>query len=377
VLKREVRSVLLNQDLIPDVSLDSKRTVKVVQKEAKRAGAQPFEQKRRQLEQRTVTPAAPEKKPSMVAETMPAWTDLPQKQTAVAAVEEPAIQTADSAIKEPAIQTADAAIKEPAMQTADAVVKEPVIQTAESVAKEPTIPTVNAVTVAKEPANPSLQPPAGKTTPAPQQLTFADEGFLAQAARPKHRLIGQLFQTYWLIEYDKKLFIMDQHAAHEKVNYERFMKHRKEKSKRYVQQVSPPIVVTMTPKEAAAYEEYKDYFAEFGFEISDFGDSEYAIHGVPTDLYGIADKDAFIGLLDEIVENVHGTQADMIAGKIATMACKASVKGGQRLSFEEAEQLIDELLTLDSPFTCPHGRPTIISMTQTEIEKKFKRIQDR
>ena len=169
---------------------------------------------------------------------------------------------------------------------------------------------------------------------------------------------------------------MDQHAAHEKVNYERFMKRTKDKKKKYIQQLSPAIVVTLTPKEAVVYEEYKEFFADFGFEIESYGGTEYCIQGVLTDLYGIADKDAFVKLLDEISENVHGTDTSMIADKIATMACKASVKGNQKLSVIEAQALINELMTLDSPFTCPHGRPTIISMTQTEIEKKFKRIQN-
>ena len=210
----------------------------------------------------------------------------------------------------------------------------------------------------------------------PEQMSFLDASFIKDKDYAKYQIIGQLFKTYWLIEYDKKLFIMDQHAAHEKVNYERFMKHMKDKKNKYVQQLSPAIVITLSPKEAVVYEEYKEFFADFGFEIESYGGTEYCIQGVPTDLYGIADKDAFVKLLDEISENVHGTDTSMIADKIATMACKASVKGNQRLSVAEAQALINELMTLDSPFTCPHGRPTIISMTQTEIEKKFKRIQN-
>lgn len=318
VLKQEVRKVLLQEDLIPELSVEQEKRPKIELVKSAPRGAQPFEANRKLQEK-----IQPEKK-----ETVPLPKGTPVVAYPPAKEEALALKETHSYVQEPAVPIAEK--REPAVSS----------------------PT------------------------KPQQMTFLEEPFLKKAARPDHRVIGQLFQTYWLIEYDHKLFIMDQHAAHEKVNYERFMKHLKENTKRYIQQVSPPVVVTLSPKEAAVYQEYKDYFADFGFEIEDFGGEEYTICGVPTDLYGIADKDAFVELLDEIVENVHGTDTTMIADKIATMACKASVKGNQRLSFEEADALIDELLTLESPFTCPHGRPTIISMTQTEIERKFKRIQN-
>ncbi|MBQ4232294.1 MAG: DNA mismatch repair protein MutL, partial [Lachnospiraceae bacterium] len=209
------------------------------------------------------------------------------------------------------------------------------------------------------------------------QQTFYETPLLKEEAKPYHKVIGQLFRTYWLIEYDNKLFIMDQHAAHEKVNYERFMKRYKAHEGRYTQVVNPPIIVSLTPKEIDGYERFKDYFYDMGFDIEHFGGDEYSIHGVPTDMFGIADKEAFITLIDEVCEDIKDHDSDTIIINIATKACKASIKGGQKISYEEVDSLINQLMECDSPFTCPHGRPTLISMTKNEIEKKFKRIQDK
>lgn len=358
VIKSEVRNVLYHQDLIPELPVKEEKRVKVTIDKSKPIPAQPFEtirKKREQNQNLSYTTAA--------AEFQAAKAPMVKEETPYKA--EHTVNTASHSSTLSEDETAKAK-KEPLQRE---TVKE------ESVKKQPVEEEGSKPQPAK--ASPVLEEPQPAEATKPKQLTFLEHSFLEKEARPDHRVIGQLFKTYWLIEYDRKLFIMDQHAAHEKVNYERFMKHYREKKNRYIQQLSPPILITMTPKEAAAYEEYKEYFAEFGFEIEYFGGNEYTICGVPTDLYGIAEQDAFIELLDELVENVNGTNTNMIPDKIATMACKASVKGNQQLSFAEADKLIDELLTLDSPFTCPHGRPTIISMTQAEIEKKFKRIQDK
>ena len=192
-------------------------------------------------------------------------------------------------------------------------------------------------------------------------------------ARPDRKILGQLFKTYWLIEYEDQLFIMDQHAAHEKVNYERLMKNFKEKEI-YSQRLEPPMVVTVSMMEAEALERYKDAFAGLGFTIESFGGNEYCIREVPANLYGIGERDLFMELLDAVSQENGTMDTEVIASKIATMACKMSIKGNQRVSLMEVEHLLDELMKLENPYQCPHGRPTIIKMSKYEIDKKFKRI---
>ena len=167
--------------------------------------------------------------------------------------------------------------------------------------------------------------------------------------------------------------IMDQHAAHEKVKYEKFIKALKEKQVSS-QMLNPPLVVTMTGQQENVYKEYADVFAGLGFEIEEFGGNEYAVRAVPTDLYGCNEKELFEEVLDELSQGPVRGNATVIEEKIASMSCKAAVKGKMSMSFAEVEALLDQLLVLDNPYNCPHGRPTIISMTKYEIEKKFKRI---
>lgn len=221
-------------------------------------------------------------------------------------------------------------------------------------------------------AGQSEQAPAVKTEP-PKQLDLFDEKMLTKENRPRYRILGQIFDTYWLIAFTDKLFIVDQHAAHEKVKYERLMKHYHEKDI-VTQTLNPPIVVTLSAKEEATFLSCKDVFAGLGFEIEDFGGREYALRGVPVDLYGQEEKALFLSVLDEMSEGPLHKDLTVVEEKLATMACKSAVKGNHSFSFAEMEALIDELLTLDNPYNCPHGRPTIISMSKYEIEKKFKRI---
>ena len=214
--------------------------------------------------------------------------------------------------------------------------------------------------------------PSVKAEP-PKQLDLFEEKMLTKENRPRYRILGQIFDTYWLIAFSDKLFIVDQHAAHEKVKYERLMKHYHEKDI-VTQTLNPPIVVTLSAKEEATYLSCKDVFAGLGFEIEDFGGREYALRGVPVDLYGQEEKTLFLSVLDEMSEGPLHKDLTVVEEKLATMACKSAVKGNHSFSFAEMEALIDELLTLDNPYNCPHGRPTIISMSKYEIEKKFKRI---
>ena len=233
-------------------------------------------------------------------------------------------------------------------------------------------PTEPAAPGTAMPANAEQAAPAVKAEP-PKQLNLFEEKMLTKENRPRYRILGQIFDTYWLIAFTDKLFIVDQHAAHEKVKYERLMKHYHEKDI-VTQTLNPPIVVTLSAKEEATYLSCKDVFAGLGFEIEDFGGREYALRGVPVDLYGQEEKTLFLSVLDEMSEGPLHKDLTVVEEKLATMACKSAVKGNHSFSFAEMEALIDELLTLDNPYNCPHGRPTIISMSKYEIEKKFKRI---
>lgn len=207
----------------------------------------------------------------------------------------------------------------------------------------------------------------------PEQQTLFTEPLLSEKARIHHRLIGQLFDTYWLIQYGNQLYIMDQHAAHEKVNYERLMEAYRKKE-RITQFVSPPMVISLTRAEEAILEEFKSEFERIGFTIEPYGGREYAISEIPANLYGINEKELFLEMLSDLEDRGSMQPSELIASKLASMSCKAAIKGGQKISFKEADALVSQLLTLENPYACPHGRPTIITMTKYELEKKFKRI---
>lgn len=207
----------------------------------------------------------------------------------------------------------------------------------------------------------------------PEQQTLFTEPLLSEKARIHHRLIGQLFDTYWLIQYGNQLYIMDQHAAHEKVNYERLMEAYRKKE-RITQFVSPPMVISLTRAEETILEEFKSEFERIGFTIEPYGGREYAISEIPANLYGIDEKELFLEMLSDLEDRGSMQPSELIASKLASMSCKAAIKGGQKISFQEADALVSQLLTLENPYACPHGRPTIITMTKYELEKKFKRI---
>ena len=210
-------------------------------------------------------------------------------------------------------------------------------------------------------------------TAEPEQLDLFDGKLLDPKARLKHKLIGQLFDTYWMVEYNEQLFIIDQHAAHEKVLYENTIKSLK--TRQYdMQMVDPPIILTLNMNEELLLEKYMDYFTGIGFEIEPFGGREYAVRGVPANLFSIAKKELLTEMIDGLSEDMSVHNPDIIYEKVASMSCKAAVKGHHTMSFQEANVLIDQLLDLETPYACPHGRPTIISMSKYELEKKFKRI---
>ena len=198
-------------------------------------------------------------------------------------------------------------------------------------------------------------------------------GFLDIAAKPDRRILGCAFRTYWIVEYGDRLFMIDQHAAHEKVLYTRFMKEY-ETSSVSSQQIEPPIVVSLNMDEQALYEEYSDAFSRAGFEIEPFGGREYKISAVPHHMSALGSKRLFNEMLDHLEVSSDPKKLEIYIHRVATEACKAAVKGGDVLSVREAEALLDELFTCEDPYHCPHGRPTIISFSEKDLEKRFKRI---
>ena len=216
------------------------------------------------------------------------------------------------------------------------------------------------------------QKEASADTP-PVQMELFEEKLLSPEARIRHKLIGQIFDTYWLVQFGDNFYIIDQHAAHEKVYYERFVKEFREQTITS-QYISPPMIVSLNLQEEALLNANRSYFRDFGFEIEPFGGKEYCISAVPSNLYGLGEEELFLEMLDHLAGEGEKDAFGIFASRLATMACKAAVKGNHRMSPQEADKLIDELLTLENPYHCPHGRPTIISMTKAELEKKFKRI---
>lgn len=225
----------------------------------------------------------------------------------------------------------------------------------------------------KTPKTSTAYEPAQVVTGTQQTLGDYDKVFLTESAKKQFSIIGQLFKTYWLIEFEDKLYIIDQHAAHEKVLYEKTMARLANKDFTS-QRISPPIVMTLDARESEMLEKYRPQIEQFGYEVEHFGGKEYMISAIPDNLFNIDMKDLFIEMLDDFSNATVRQTPDIITEKVASMSCKAAVKGNDKLTLPEINKLIDELLSLDNPYNCPHGRPTIISMSKYEIEKKFKRI---
>ena len=226
---------------------------------------------------------------------------------------------------------------------------------------------------AKAPETSTAYEPAQVVTGTQQTLGDYDKVFLTESSKKQFSIIGQLFKTYWLIEFEDKLYIIDQHAAHEKVLYEKTMARLANKDFTS-QRISPPIVMTLDARECEMLEKYRPQIEQFGYEVVHFGGKEYMISAIPDNLFNIDMKDLFIEMLDDFSNSTGRQTPDIITEKVASMSCKAAVKGNDKLTLPEINKLIDELLSLDNPYNCPHGRPTIISMSKYEIEKKFKRI---
>lgn len=208
-----------------------------------------------------------------------------------------------------------------------------------------------------------------------EQLSFPVEKFISEEARKKHRIVGQVFKTYWIIEYEEKMYIVDQHAAHEKVMFERLMRKMKEKQV-ISQQLLPPKVLHLGGVEYETVISKMDLFKQTGFDLEEFGDDSVVVRAMPDDIMGVDPQALFDALLNAITEDAGKISPDFFVEKLSGMACKAAIKGNTEITMMEADKLIEEMLALDNPYNCPHGRPTMIALTKTELERKFKRIQN-
>lgn len=373
MLSEKIAITLRNREMIPDASLEDEKSIQKKEQEDRKASwkehtPEVFEKKREES-YRVMEAAKYEAVPKDRREFIqkPIWQETHAGiQTSLRKPEPVSEQTevqsiAPAATPEP--KEDDFFVEaEPLKPTS----LEPVIcpETAE------VMEAVDGIPAEKQPSAMDMEPVVKDV----QQMNLFEEKLLSVQNRSRYRIIGQVFDTYWLIQFEDKLFIIDQHAAHEKVKYERLMKQFHEKSV-VSQRLMPPIIVSLTGQEESVLHTYEDAFTQLGFEIEAFGGNEYALRSVPVDLYGCSERELFLAVLDELSQET-GNRGNfqVIEEKIASMSCKAAVKGNNRLSLQEAEQLIDELLTLDNPYNCPHGRPTIITMTETDLEKKFKRI---
>lgn len=343
-LYREVQSILsaalVHRDIIPEVPVDTPKKNEMEVPKIEKVMPEPFEQKRLEEIRKAVRKDSPYEIKYPVSRPM-------------------GTGSVSSAAQEKLLDTIKSMPPEDMME--------------ERIQKEP-LPEQSKKETEKELAKEAYVIREEETYGAKPEGSYEQGSFLKEEEMAKQKIIGQLFDTYWLVEYNDRLFIVDQHAAHEKVMYEK-LKKQFEKKEFTSQAISPPIVITLSMREAEVLERFKEQFTKLGFEIEHFGGAEYSICGVPGNLYRLNTRDVLIEMLDEITDGIsERATTDVILDKIASMSCKAAVKGSQRLSLPEMEQLMKDLMKLDNPYNCPHGRPTIIAMSKYEIEKKFKRI---
>lgn len=343
-LYREVQSILsaalVHRDIIPEVPVDTPKKNEMEVPKIEKVMPEPFEQKRLEEIRKAVRKDSPYEIKYPVSRPM-------------------GTGSVSSEAQEKLLDTIKSMPPEDMME--------------ERIQKEP-LPEQSKKETEKELAKEAYVLREEETYGAKPEGSYEQGSFLKEEEMAKQKIIGQLFDTYWLVEYNDRLFIVDQHAAHEKVMYEK-LKKQFEKKEFTSQAISPPIVITLSMREAEVLERFKEQFTKLGFEIEHFGGAEYSICGVPGNLYRLNTRDVLIDMLDELTDGIsERATADVILDKIASMSCKAAVKGSQRLSLPEMEQLMKDLMKLDNPYNCPHGRPTIIAMSKYEIEKKFKRI---
>ena len=377
-VKDSVRQALLQEEMIPDVSLRTAKEEKAIVIEQQRKlnahVPEPFEKEARAARyQKDFTNAAvsrPGVNPSKELHAAPLNTMRTKDAT-----EQPTESANERKTAVPESEGTRAADITPEPQ--EMISQQDNIS--EKVASQETNVS-DAVTRLENPAAQeefarSEEDAAPEITTKPEQLSIPVEQFISKEARKSHRVIGQVFKTYWIIEYDSKMYVMDQHAAHEKVMFERLMKQMAEKNV-ISQQLLPPKVIHLDGAEHAMVISHIDLFEQTGFDLEDFGDDSIVIRAMPDDIMGVDPQALFDALLNALSTDAGTINIDFFVEKLSGMACKAAIKGNTEISLQEADALIDELLTLKNPYNCPHGRPTMISLTKTELERKFKRIQN-
>ena len=367
-----VRAALTRREMIPKVSVDSSSVKEDKEEKVTRAaGPEPFEQKRREELYGAQKPVhSVVREPA--ASYRPAFSKDEEEMFSGTLREN---QKLDEVKKLTERQTVPESFQNSSEKTntvpekVDTQVKQKIVQKSVQDYEQDYVQKTEAEELKIKEA---VSRETEKQTP-PQQLELFEEKLLAPESRSRIDLIGQIFDTYWLVQFEDNFYIIDQHAAHEKVYYERMVKQFREHSIDS-QYLNPPLIVTLSMQEEEVLKANMNYFEQFGFEIENFGGREYRISAVPSNLYGLTEEELFLEMLDNLASDNSKDTLDIFAARLATMACKAAVKGNHAMSHQEAEKLIDELLTLENPYHCPHGRPTIIAMTRTELEKKFKRI---
>lgn len=366
-VKDTIRQALLSEEMIQDVSLRSAKEEKEIL----------IEQQKKQL---LHVPEPFEKQARMIRTKQMADTEKTQLRESLELKSEPKASITSEVSAEPEANVTPEVSVEPKASIAPEVSAEPEVSVAPEVSAEP------EASVTSE----TLTQPEGKIYPGQEvklaekhtpelketQLELPVEQFMSKEARKKHRLIGQVFKTYWMIEYDNKLYVVDQHAAHEKVMFERLMKKMSEKTV-LSQHLLPPKVLHLSGVEHITVMQNLNLFQQAGFELEDFGDDSIVLRAMPDDIMGVDPELLFQELLGVLVDNIGTLSIDFFVEKLSGMACKAAIKGNTTISDKEADALIDEMLSLDNPYNCPHGRPTMIAISQYELERKFKRIQDK
>ena len=401
-VKDSVRQALLQEEMIPDVSLRTAKEEKAIVIEQQRKlnahVPEPFEKEARAARyQKEFTNAAvsrPGVNSSRELHAAPLNTirtkDAIEQPTESAnerktAVPESEIKRSLENNTEPNIQRQSQTTIESEGTRAAAITPKPqeMISQQDNRSEKVTSQETNVSDAVTRSENPAAQEEfarseedaAPEITTKPEQLSIPVEQFISKEARKSHRVIGQVFKTYWIIEYDSKMYVMDQHAAHEKVMFERLMKQMAEKNV-ISQQLLPPKVIHLDGAEHAMVISHIDLFEQTGFDLEDFGDDSIVIRAMPDDIMGVDPQALFDALLNALSTDAGTINIDFFVEKLSGMACKAAIKGNTEISLQEADALIDELLTLKNPYNCPHGRPTMISLTKTELERKFKRIQN-
>lgn len=362
-----IAEALKHRELIPEVTFRTKE--KAAQRPKVMPLAEPFEQKRNAALQ-------PERKPAPKADPAVQQNALQEEPAPVKRAEE-----AKATVPEKCTEEAKATVSEKRMKEAKAAAPAERTEMPEAAVPEKRIEEPKAAVLAEHKEYPKKTEVQCHMEAQPSPLikkavqeTLFDKGILSEKAQKEVKIIGQVFSTYWILQYEDKMYLVDQHAAHEKVLYERFMRELKEKEP-MTQLLQPPVILSLTLAQQQTVEENMDIFTSLGYQIENFGGREYAVSGVPAHLPSVGEQELLTEVIDSLSEETGRKRSpEILLDKVASMSCKAAVKGNSRLPMEQMQELLKELMSLENPYHCPHGRPTMITMTKRELEKKFKRI---